>query len=119
MTGPANRRGFLRGLVSLPLIGGGVTLIGSPTAVAEPVTRQLLERYSEWLRMERNSIHQELFPGCDQFALWCSASAARYRPEQEFYIPPAPASWEQAASASTRAALVLSTVGCNWRDGGR
>jgi len=26
-----NRRGFLRGLASLPLIGGGVTLIGQPT----------------------------------------------------------------------------------------
>ena len=28
----ADRRGFLRGLVSLPLIGGGVTLIGRPSA---------------------------------------------------------------------------------------
>lgn len=25
----SNRRGFLRGLTTLPLIGGGVTLIGS------------------------------------------------------------------------------------------
>lgn len=28
----ADRRSFLRGLVSLPLIGGGVTLIGAPSA---------------------------------------------------------------------------------------
>lgn len=30
MSGPASRRGFLRGLTTLPLIGGGVTLIGRP-----------------------------------------------------------------------------------------
>jgi len=30
------RRGFLRALAGLPLIGGGVTLVGAPTAVAEP-----------------------------------------------------------------------------------
>lgn len=41
MTGPESRRGFLRGLVSLPLIGGGVTLIGAPTAAATPVTPDL------------------------------------------------------------------------------
>ena len=28
----SDRRSFLRGLVSLPLIGGGVTLIGAPSA---------------------------------------------------------------------------------------
>ncbi len=39
------RRGFLRGLVTLPLIGGGVTLIGNPTAAAEPVTKELLVNY--------------------------------------------------------------------------
>ena len=44
---PASRRGFLRGLTTLPLIGGGVALIGAPSAVAEPVTRSMLETYSE------------------------------------------------------------------------
>jgi len=29
-----DRRGFLRGLAALPLIGGGVTLIGNPTRAA-------------------------------------------------------------------------------------
>lgn len=32
MNAPSDRRGFLRGLVSLPLIGGGVALIGRPAA---------------------------------------------------------------------------------------
>ena len=47
------RRGFLRGLAHLPLIGGGVTLLGNPTAAAEPVTEELLDSYSEWLHYER------------------------------------------------------------------
>lgn len=38
----SSRRGSLRGLTSLPLIGGGVSLIGRPTAVAEPLTRAAL-----------------------------------------------------------------------------
>jgi len=43
------RRGFLRNLVTLPLIGGGVTLIGNPTRAAEPVTPDLLDSYNAWL----------------------------------------------------------------------
>ena len=48
----ADRRTFLRGLASLPLIGGGVTLIGNPTAAAVPVTDTLIERYQLFLAME-------------------------------------------------------------------
>ena len=43
MSDPLARRGFLRGLAHLLLIGGGVTLIGNPTAAAEPVTEELLD----------------------------------------------------------------------------
>ena len=39
------RRSFLRGLVTLPLIGGAVTLIGDPTGPALPVTPDLLDGY--------------------------------------------------------------------------
>lgn len=46
---PSSRRGFLRGLTRLPLIGGGVALIGAPTAVAEPLTPALLDSYEAWL----------------------------------------------------------------------
>ena len=38
----ADRRTCLRGLASLPLIGGGVALIGNPTAAAVPITGPLL-----------------------------------------------------------------------------
>jgi hypothetical protein len=38
MTGPLERRGFLRGLAAIPLMSGGVTLIASPTKAAEPLT---------------------------------------------------------------------------------
>ena len=40
----ADRRSFLRQLASLPLIGGGVTLIGKPTAAAVPVTPKAARR---------------------------------------------------------------------------
>ena len=45
MFSPSDRRGFLRGLVLLPRIGGGVTLVGSPTAAAVPVTGDLICSY--------------------------------------------------------------------------
>ncbi len=47
------RRTFLRALASLPLIGGGVTLIGNPTTAAVPVTVDLLKDYADWLDLER------------------------------------------------------------------
>lgn len=69
MTDNANRRGFLRGLVTLPLIGGGVTLIGNPTAAAVPVTPELMHRYCAWLArehaqalIERDAILHPLMP---------------------------------------------------------
>ena len=60
------RRGFLRGLTTLPLIGGGVTLIGNPTKAAEPVTSHLLDCYDTWLFYERRFLRFERFgPGGD------------------------------------------------------
>lgn len=53
------RRGFLRGLVTLPLIGGGLTLIGQPTAAAVPVTDALHERYFTWLAHEHRAALRE------------------------------------------------------------
>jgi hypothetical protein len=54
------RRGFLRGLVTLPLIGGGLSLIGAPSAVAEPVTPALLAAYRRWLQMEQYLLFEEM-----------------------------------------------------------
>ena len=55
----SNRRTFLRGLTTLPLIGGSVALLGSPTRAAEPVTEELLDSYSEWLYYERRLLCEE------------------------------------------------------------
>ncbi|MCJ2048615.1 hypothetical protein [Methylobacterium sp. J-070] len=56
MSGPANRRGFLRGLTTLPLIGGSVALIGTPVRAAQPVTPGMLATYSAWLHFEQRAI---------------------------------------------------------------
>ena len=61
MHDPNTRRGFLRGLTTLPLIGGGVTLIGNPTKAAEPVTRHLLDCYDTWLFYERRFLRFERY----------------------------------------------------------
>lgn len=106
-----SRRGFLRGLTTLPLIGGGVTLIGAPTAVAEPITEAVLEAYSEWLFMERRLLCVERWPGERDTERWvpCNTGA------KDFHFP-IDTDWRSLPRPSSRAALVLSTVGCNWRD---
>ncbi len=48
----APRRGFLRALAMLPLIGGGITLLGAPSAAAVPTTCALLRRYQSFLCRE-------------------------------------------------------------------
>ena len=112
MSAPSDRRGFLRGLVSLPLIGGGVTLIGSPSAVAEPACERLMAQYVNWLAYEWSRASLEIY-GSDR-SLWLPLYGAAYRWHRErgdrvdMPVPP-----------STRAALVLAAVGCDWREGGR
>ncbi len=132
MTGPASRRGFLRGLTTLPLIGGGVTLIGRPTAVAEPVTDALFRAYLGWLSWE----HREALVEREERAV--RAMATRYAAEGRAVDPACPereAEWRRQELSwmvaphyaggchgpsegrpSTRAALVLSTVGHDWRE---
>lgn len=55
------RRGFLRGLTSLPLIGGGVTLIGNPTRAAVPITEALQDTYIAFLAHEHRRALAEKF----------------------------------------------------------
>jgi hypothetical protein len=70
----SDRRSFLRGLVSLPLIGGGVTLIGQPAAAvplvqaaALPVLGSPLERlHYAWEAF--SSAARDLTAGADG---WC------------------------------------------------
>jgi hypothetical protein len=122
------RRGILRQLVLLPMLGGGVALLGAPTAVAEPVTTGLLDAYHTFLRGELNLLEQErprelyeLYEPCPKVAMddpiylsWaeeviaaheermreCNARRLRTMAMPVFR-----------AQASSRAALVLSAVG--------
>ena len=106
------RRGFLRQLAGLPLIGGGVTILGNPTGAAEPVTEQLLDAYSEWLFYERRLLCLERWPGSrDAEAVVPANTGAR-----GYHFPAYPPSWRDAPQPSTRAAVVLSAVGCGWKE---
>lgn len=107
------RRGFLRGLLTLPLIGGGVSLIGAPTAVAAPVTQPLMDRYVAWLAHEHRAALLEwgrMRRSLDDLAEatdWVQSAPLYWMPGD-----PTAISAVIAGKPSTRAALVLSTVGC-------
>ncbi|BAU93376.1 hypothetical protein MPPM_4771 [Methylorubrum populi] len=127
-----SRRGFLRGLTTLPLIGGGVTLIGSPTAVAEPVTDRLFDAYLGFIvHKHREILAQHSY----RKAVARAASLSREGVTMPAGFPEACAQdtrelpylqWVpkgsdavdyfcRAACPTTRAALVLSAVGYDWR----
>ncbi len=101
------RRAFLSQLAKLPLIGGGLSIIGRPKAVAEPVTPALLDAYKSWLLVEYGSLHRELHPNRKPDCGFNPNNAGGFYhwPYGAPFAPP----------ASTRAALVLSTVDCDWR----
>jgi hypothetical protein len=146
------RRGFLRQLCHLPLIGGGIALLGAPTAVAMPVTPDLREAYRRWLWLEHAllldecphppqilqrqkpsmvgwddsnireylgaeqrlaQIETDFRAECCNFRFRSGFTAEDPSPVDRFFLnrdraivsPP----------ASTRAALVMSAVGCEWR----
>jgi hypothetical protein len=112
MSGQSSRRGFLRGLTTLPLIGGGVTLIGSPTAAAEPVTDELIDAYNQWLFYERRLLCIEQYGSAEWEHMVPQSTGASH-----FHFPPFPTSWRDLPQPSTRAAVVLSAAGCDWRRG--
>ena len=118
----SGRRDFLRGLATLPLIGGSVTLIGQPTAVAEPVTVDLIENYKTWLDLEMRFLTYEMAHDPVHVARYgaegLSRVDARKHMEGLIVMGNAGASFHRPScpDASTRAALVLSAVGCDWRD---
>ena len=125
VSAPVNdRRGFLRQLAGLPLIGGAVTLIGQPTAAAVPVSADLLEAYKTWLHFEERWLcwemaeHPEVMrryrfdPGMSQAARFDAVgSGYTYVGESDGYHRR-----QVGDLASDRAALVLSAVGCDWRE---
>ncbi len=56
----ADRRQFLRGLATLPLIGGSVAILGKPTQAAVPVTIDLIQSYQAWLHYEHRMLAYEM-----------------------------------------------------------
>ncbi len=104
MSLPSNRRGFLRGLTTLPLIGGSVALIGSPVRAAQPITPGMLATYSAWLHYEQRAIqcsigmaNASFIPELNPGSLFHFVGDSRDRFELD---------------AQLRAPVVLSAVGC-------
>lgn len=119
VTGPASRRGFLRGLTTLPLIGGSVTLIGDPVAAAEPPSLELLQSYSAFLHFERRYLNAVLYPqvpskGVSMFVPMDNRGAVFH--DREAWIHGVPTWPHQGQAAQNRAAIVLAAVGCNWKE---
>ena len=110
------RRGFLSGLASLPLIGGGVTLIGQPTAAAVPVTDDLRWAYKEWLYMEHRMLSYELAghrqsASADYERCFTGNVATGWHMQWAGQGNRGPAGWIDAPQPSTRAAVILSAAG--------
>lgn len=115
MTGLHDRRGFLRGLATLPLIGGGVALIGNPTRADEPITPALLKHYVGWLGREYGEAHDELLRTGFTFGQGSWGPIA-YQYGYRVLATSAVNALVESAPPSSRAAVVLSAVGVDWRE---
>ena len=117
----SDRRTFLRGLASLPLIGGSLAILGQPTAAAVPVTPAIIDRYVAWLAAEhaeaqdeREEIHHPQELGYAQFR--------REWVRQPMFWFPDDAVAQAAVRAtrpSSRAAVILSAAGVPISESGR
>lgn len=109
----SGRRTFLRGLASLPLIGGSVAILGQPTRAAAPVETWMLDRYCGFLAIElRESViqvremlyasHPERWPGI------------REHVEESMWAPDFPQMIARLAPhrPADRCQIVMSAVGC-------
>lgn len=109
------RRAFLSSLAALPMIGGSVALIGQPTAAAVVPTIGILTNYESWLAWERYQLQREIWG--DDVARRCTTFLAMNNPGEQWHNP-----WrdgEVCPPASTRAAVVLATVGCPLEEPGQ
>lgn len=107
----ADRRTFLRGLASLPLIGGGVTLIGNPTAAAVLVSSDLLAVYDQFLFYERQFLLRELYGHLSHDDLREVARIVPVNTSADRFHFPREGSWRDQPQPSTRAAVVLAAAG--------
>ena len=119
----STRRSFLSGLARLPLIGGSVTLIGAPTAADVPLSRDLLDSYEAWLDFEQTYLRWERYgpqlneePALQSLeVVWRDRRNGRTWERVPAFN--AGARWHnEKPKPSTRAAVVLSAVGCDWQD---
>lgn len=122
LASPMPRRGFLAGLARLPLIGGSVALLGQPSAVAQPATLQIVEAYKTWLHYEHRRLSWEMADFPTNVAHYGGTREERYSYIERLTLNLGTGDackfhWrDDATPAFSRAALVLSTVGCDWRD---
>lgn len=113
------RRSFLRSLVTLPLIGGSITLIGRPTAAAVPITDALFDRYASWVIHEHAEViveRERRRNRANPLEAEYAETYACHRREWArnlYHCPdnPSISRLAIASSPSTRAAVVLSAVG--------
>ena len=104
------RRGFLSGLAGLPLIGGSVALIGSPTRADVIVTPDLLATYDAFLDLERRHLNWERAKGNgDEFRALMGMTFLD-NPAGSFDF----VGDRGGVAPSARAAVLLSAAGCGW-----
>ena len=103
MSVPASRRGFLRGLTTLPLIGGGVALIGNPTAAGVPITGGTIATYLAWLHFEQRFVSYAV--GARGFVPMMNPGACFHDRGGDTRI--------DARRAVDRAPVILAAVGCS------
>jgi hypothetical protein len=84
-----------------------------PAAAAEPVTEALLDAYSEWLFYDRRLLCLERWPGVRHPDGFIPANTGA----SGYHFPLGPERWQDRPQPSTRAAVVLSAVGCGWQEG--
>ena len=103
-----SRRGFLRAGTGAALVTGGAAL--APIAAAAPLAPlpELLSRYAVWLHMERRLVSMEMWPELGPKA---EDFVPADRHATRFHFPWDGRSWRDVPPPSTRAALVLITVG--------
>jgi hypothetical protein len=107
----ADRRAFLRGLATLPLVGGGVALIGNPTAAAVPVSTDLLAAYDQFLFYERQFLLREQYGPLSHDDLRRVERIVPVNTAADRFHFPRQSSWRDQPQPSTRAAVVLAAAG--------
>ncbi len=108
----SDRRHLLRGLATLPLIGGSVVILGKPTRAAVPVTHDMLCAYDQWLFYERRLLLIEQYEHLGIEMTNAMEGAVPVNTAADAFHFPRVGSWRDAPQPSTRAAVVLSAVGC-------